>query len=40
MPPKNFLLFFKYEHEYKSYAHTLGNTIVFGASWTLKIPGK
>jgi hypothetical protein len=40
MPQKNFLLFFKYEHEYKSYAHTLGNTIVFGASWTLKIPGK
>jgi len=30
MPQKNFLLFFKYEHEYKSYAHTLGDTIVFG----------
>ena len=40
MPAKNFLLFFKYEHEYKSYSHTLGNTIVFGGSWTLKIPAK
>ena len=38
MPAKNFALFFKYEHEYKSYAHTLGNTIVFGGSWTLRIP--
>ena len=38
MPPKNIVLYFKYEHEYTAYAHTLGNTIVFGGSWTLKIP--
>jgi hypothetical protein len=38
MPPKNIILYFKYEHEYTAYAHTLGNTIVFGGSWTLKIP--
>ena len=38
MPQKNFALFFKYEHEYTSYAHTLGTTIVFGGSWTLRIP--
>lgn len=34
----NLVLFFKYEHEYKSYSHTLGNTIVFGGNWTLRIP--
>jgi hypothetical protein len=38
MPPKNIILYFKYEHEYTAYAHTLGDTIVFGGSWTLKIP--
>lgn len=38
LPPKNFSLFFKYEHEYASSAHTLGNTIVFGGTWTLAIP--
>jgi hypothetical protein len=38
LPTKNLLLFFKYEHEYSAYAHTLGNTMVFGGSWTLKIP--
>jgi len=38
LPAKNFSLFFKYEHEYKSYSHTLGNTIVFGGAWTLRIP--
>ena len=38
MPAKNLALFFKYEHEYSSYSHTLGNTIVFGGSWTLRIP--
>ena len=38
LPKKNLLVFFKYEHEYSSSAHTLGNTIVFGGSWTLKIP--
>jgi len=38
MPEKSFALFFKYEHEYSSYSHTLGNTLVFGGSWTLRIP--
>lgn len=38
MPAKNVLLFFKYEHEYLSYSHTLGTTIVFGGAWTLRIP--
>jgi hypothetical protein len=38
LPAKNFSLFFKYDHEYKSYSHTLGNTIVFGGIWTLRIP--
>lgn len=38
LPARNFSLFFKYEHEYKSYSHTLGNTIVFGGAWTLRIP--
>jgi hypothetical protein len=38
LPPKNLALFFKYEHEYKAYSHTLGTTIVFGGSWTLRIP--
>jgi hypothetical protein len=38
LPAKNIALFFKYEHEYKSYSHSLGNTIVFGGSWTLRIP--
>ncbi len=38
LPAKNLSLFFKYEHEYKSYSHTLGNTLVFGGAWTLRIP--
>jgi hypothetical protein len=38
MPAKNLALWFKYEHEYEAYSHTLGNTIVFGGSWTLRIP--
>lgn len=38
LPAKNFSLFFKFEHEYKSSMHTLGNTIVFGGAWTLRIP--
>jgi hypothetical protein len=38
MPARNLALFFKYEHEYSSYSATLGNTIVFGGSWTLRIP--
>jgi hypothetical protein len=38
LPVKSLAFFFEYEHEYKSAAHTLGNTIVFGGSWTLKFP--
>src|SRR6516165_8078701 len=38
MPTKNLALFFKYEHEFASYSRTPGNTIVFGGSWTLRIP--
>ncbi len=38
LPAKHFSLFFKYEHEYKSYPPTLGSTIVFGGAWTLAIP--
>jgi hypothetical protein len=37
-PATNFMLFFKYYHEYKSSSHTLGNTIVLGGNWTLPIP--
>jgi hypothetical protein len=37
-PVKNLSFFFKYIHEYKAYSHTLGNTIVFGGTWTLLIP--
>ena len=38
LPVKNLDFFFKYEHEYKSYSHTLGTTIVFRGGWTLPIP--
>ena len=37
-PAKNLSLNFKYEHEYSAYSHTLGNTIVFGGSWTWPYP--
>lgn len=37
-PATKLVLFFKYEHEYKSSSHTLGDTIVFGGNWTLSIP--
>jgi hypothetical protein len=37
LPTKNLNFFFKYEHEFKSYSHPLGTTIVFGGSWTLAI---
>lgn len=33
---KNFSPYFKYEHEYAARSHTLGNTLVFGLSITLK----
>jgi hypothetical protein len=38
VPPKNLSFYFKYEGEYVSYSHTLGDTIVFGGVWTLRIP--
>jgi len=38
LPAKNFSLFFKYEHEYASSSHTLGNTCVFGGAWTWRHP--
>ena len=34
LPVKNINFFFKYEHEYASSSHTLGNTCVFGGGWT------
>ena len=38
LPKKNFVLFFKYYDEYKAYSSPIGNTVVFGGTWTLKIP--
>ena len=38
LPKKNLALFFKYEDEYKAYSSPIGNTVIFGGSWTLKIP--
>jgi hypothetical protein len=38
LPARNFSLFFKYYHEYKSYSALMGTTIVFGGFWTLPIP--
>jgi hypothetical protein len=38
LPVKNLQMFFKYEHEYAASSHTLGNTLVFGGSWTLRHP--
>ncbi|MBZ5722779.1 MAG: transporter [Acidobacteriia bacterium] len=38
VPAKGLSLFFKYEPEYRARAHSQGTTIVFGASWTLRIP--
>ena len=37
-PARNLSLNFKYEHEYSAHFHTLGNTIVFGGSWTWPFP--
>jgi hypothetical protein len=36
--PKNLSIFFRFENEYQAYSHTVGNTIVFGGAWTLRIP--
>ncbi len=38
LPPKNLLAFFKYYDEYSAKARPEGRTIVFGFSWTLRIP--
>jgi hypothetical protein len=38
LPTKNLVLFFKYYDEYSAKARPQGRTIVFGGSWTLKIP--
>jgi hypothetical protein len=38
LPAKKLALFFKYEHEYSASAHTLGNTLVFGGTWTWPVP--
>jgi hypothetical protein len=37
-PAKNITLNFKYIHEYSAISHTLGNTIVFGGTWTWAHP--
>jgi hypothetical protein len=38
LPMKNLTIYVKGEHEYTAYSHTVGNTVVFGAAWTLRIP--
>jgi len=38
LPAKNLAFFFKYYDEYRALARVEGRTIVFGGSWTLKIP--
>jgi hypothetical protein len=38
LPAKNISLNFKVEHEYTAYSHFVGNTFVFGGTWTLRIP--
>jgi hypothetical protein len=38
LPPKNLTFYVKGEHEYTAYSHTVGNTVVFGGVWTLRIP--
>jgi hypothetical protein len=38
LPEKDLVLFFKYYDEYSAKARPQGRTIVFGGSWTLKIP--
>jgi hypothetical protein len=38
LPKKNLLLFFKYYNEYSAKARPEGRTIVFGGSWTWRIP--
>jgi hypothetical protein len=38
LPPRNLNFFFKFENEYRTFARPEGRTIVFGGSWTLRIP--
>jgi len=38
LPAKNLAAFFKYYDEYRALARPKGRTIVFGFSWTLRIP--
>ncbi|MGP0096048.1 MAG: hypothetical protein ACLPHI_03355 [Terriglobales bacterium] len=38
LPVKAVTLFFKYYDEYSAMARPQGRTIVFGGSWTLRIP--
>jgi hypothetical protein len=38
LPAKNLGFTFKYEHEYRAFSHTFGNTAVIGLNWTLAIP--
>jgi hypothetical protein len=38
LPEKSLAFFFKFEHEYQASARPQGRTIVFGGSWTRKIP--
>ena len=38
LPPNNFTAFFKYLDEYRALARPQGRTIVFGFSWTWRIP--
>jgi hypothetical protein len=37
-PPKNLTLNFKFYNEYSASSHFLGNTFVFGGTWTLRNP--
>jgi len=38
LPKRDFLAFFKYYDEYRALARPEGRTIVFGLSYTFKIP--
>jgi hypothetical protein len=38
LPMKNLSFYVKGYHEYTAYSHFVGNTIVFGGVWTLRIP--
>jgi hypothetical protein len=38
LPAKNLAAFFKYYDEYHALARPQGRTIVFGFSWTFRIP--